>query len=146
MKAHTMSAETTAAGILAAKYGLVAKLAALFAAGGLTAVMIAAFDPAEAMPDPKRRRRLLFAQVITAALVAVMVGPLVVSWLGKPGGYFPVQPGDMQAWIELAMPVGLILGGLSWGFIGALVRLRRLIAERGAQIVADRVGLKGDGV
>lgn len=140
MKANTMSAETTA-GLLAAKFGLVAKLVALLTTGAIGAVMIAAFDPAEAVPDPKQRRKLIVAQVLTAALVAGMVGPVVVSWLGKPGGFLPVSGDDAMGWIELAMPVGLLLGGFSWGFVGAAVKLRRMIGDRGAQAVADRVGL-----
>lgn len=144
MKAQTMSAETTAAGILAAKYGVFSKVAALLTAGAVGAVLIAAFDPAEAVPDPKARRKLILVQVVTAALVAGMVGPVVVSWLGKPTGFLPVSAGDALGWIELAMPVGLLLGGLSWGLIGALVKLRKLIADRAAQVVADRVGL-GEG-
>lgn len=141
MKANTMSAETTA-GILAAKYGVLAKLAALLGTGAVGAVLIAAFDPAEAVPDPKARRKLILTQVVTAALVAGMLGPVLVSWLGKPTGYFPVSAGDAMGWIELAMPVGLLLGGVSWGLIGALVKLRKLIADRGADAVADRIGLE----
>lgn len=136
-----MSAETTAAGILAAKYGVVAKLSALLTAGAAGAVLIAAFDPAEAVQDPRARRKLLFAQVISAAIVAGMVGPVVVSWLGRPAGLLPVAAGDTMAWVELSMPVGLVLGCLSWGIIGAAVKLRQLIADRGAQAVAGRVGI-----
>jgi hypothetical protein len=134
---------STAAGAVAfaAKYGLLAKLGALLATGVLGAVLIAAVDPAEAMPDPKKRRKLIFMQVVVALIVAGIFGKFVTSWLGKPGGWFAVDPSDLGAWIELAMPVGLTLGALSWGLIGAAVKLRILLAERGADAIADKVGL-----
>lgn len=134
-----MPTETAAGVALAAKYGLLAKLAALMGTGALGAVLIAAVDPAEAIPDPIKRRKLIVTQVIVALIVAGICGPLVTSWLGRPGGWFPVEPSwNLTAWLELAMPVGLFLGAMSWGFIGAAVKLRILIAERGAQLVADR--------
>ena len=132
-----------AAGLaFAAKYGVFAKLGALLGAGAVGAILIAAVDPAEAIPDPKKRRKLILTQVVTAAVVCGMCGPLAVRWLGRAGGWFPVTPGDVGSWVELAMPVGLVLGGLSWGLIGALVKLRQLIAARGAAAIADRVGIK----
>lgn len=132
-----------AAGLaFAAKYGVFAKLGALLGAGAVGAILIAAVDPAEAIPDPKKRRKLILTQVVTAAVVCGMCGPLAVRWLGRADGWFPVTPGDVGSWVELAMPVGLILGGLSWGLIGALVKLRQVIAARGAAAIADRVGIK----
>ena len=44
-----------------------------------------------------------------------------------------------EAWLEIALPVALVIGALSWGVLGALVKLRALIRERGAAAVADRV-------
>jgi hypothetical protein len=132
-----------AAGLaFAAKYGLFAKLGALLAAGAVGAVLIAAVDPAEAMPDPKKRRKLIFTQVVAAGVVCGGFGPLAVRWLGRADGWFPVAASDVGGWVELAMPVGLVLGGLSWGLIGATVKLRQLIAARGASAIADRVGIK----
>jgi hypothetical protein len=132
-----MSAET--AGAVA--YGLGAKLGALLGAGALGALLIAAVDPAEAMPDPKKRRRLIFVQVIAAIVVCGFFGPGLVSWLVKPTGWVPVPAGDILALIEVVMPVGLLLGALSWGLIGVIVKLRHLIATRGADVVAKHVGL-----
>lgn len=132
-----------AAGLaFAAKYGVFAKLGALLGAGAVGAILIAAVDPAEAIPDPKKRRKLIASQVAAAGVVCGMCGPLVVRWLGRADGWFPVPAGDIGGWVELAMPVGLILGGMSWGLIGAMVKLRQLIAARGAGAIADRVGIK----
>lgn len=132
-----------AAGLaFAAKYGLFAKLGALLAAGAVGAVLIAAVDPAEAMPDPRKRRKLIFTQVVSAGVVCGGFGPLAVRWLGRADGWFPVLANDVGGWVELAMPVGLVLGGLSWGLIGATVKLRQLISARGAAAIADRVGMK----
>lgn len=132
-----------AAGLaFAAKYGVFAKLGALLTAGAVGAILIAAVDPAEALPDPVKRRKLIVTQVIAAGVVCGMCGPLAVRWLGQSGGWFPVEPGDIGGWVELAMPVGLVLGGLSWGLIGAMVKLRQLIAARGAAAIADKAGIK----
>lgn len=141
MKDLTMPTETTVGVALAAKYGVLAKVAALLATGAIGALLIAAFDPAEAVPDPGKRRKLIASQVISAALVAGTCGPLAVRWLGKADGWFPVAAGDVEGYVVLAMPVGILLGALSWGLIGAAVKLRQLISDRGAQALADKVGI-----
>lgn len=132
-----MSAET--AGAVA--YGLGAKLGALLGAGALGALLIAAVDPAEAMPDGKKRRRLIFVQVVAGIVVCAFFGPGLVSWLVKPTGWVPIAPGDIFGLIEVVMPVGLLLGALSWGLIGVIVKLRHLIATRGADAIAKHVGI-----
>ncbi len=141
MRQLPMPTETAAGAIAAFKYGLFAKLGAILGAGVLGALVIAAVDPAEAMPDPKKRRRLIFLQVFVALVVAGLLGPGLTSWLTRPAGLFPVTPGDLGALIEAAMPVGLALGALSWGLIGAGVKIRQIIADRGAAIVARKAGL-----
>lgn len=139
-----MSHDAVGAGMSAsaAGYSLAAKFVALGGAGVIGALLIAAADPSEAIPDPKKRRKLIFFQVVTALLVCSMVGPGLVSWLVKPTGWFPVAAGDIVGLIEVAMPVGLVLGGLSWGLIGAGVKLRQLIHDRGAALVAKKTGLE----
>lgn len=129
-----MSAETAGAVVGA-------KLAALLGAGAIGALAIAAADPGEVIPDGKKRRRLIFVQVLAGIALCFLVGPGLVSWLVKPNGLFPVRPGDIVGLVEVAMPVGLLLGALSWGFIGAGVKLRHLIATRGADLIAKRVGI-----
>ena len=47
MKATHMPTQTAASVAIATKYGLIAKLLALLAAGGVGALLIAAVDPAE---------------------------------------------------------------------------------------------------
>lgn len=144
MNDMNMNSETARAAAQAAAgagaVGIV-KIAALLGGGALGALVIAAVDPAEAEPDPKKRRRLIFSQVMVASVVAGVFGKLVTTWLGKPGGWIPIEPGNVEAWIELGMPVGLVLGALSWGLVGVLVKLRKVIAERAADAVANKVGL-----
>lgn len=122
---------------------LAAKLGALLGAGALGAILIAAIDPYEAIQDPKKRRRLIFTQVLVAAVMAgfftlpaVRMLDHLVSWidLRAPGT-------TIEDWLEVVSPVGLLIGALSWGILGAIVKLRQLIRDRGADVLGGRVGL-----
>jgi hypothetical protein len=141
MKAVDMTepASTAAAGMAAWKFGLLAKLGVLIGAGALGAMLIAAVDPAEAEPDPKKRRKLIFAQVVSAMVFSSFFTKPVVRWLDYALDWIDLSAGGAEAWLEIALPVGLLIGALSWGALGALVKLRKIIAERAAKAVADRV-------
>lgn len=129
---------TTAAGAAAVwKMGLLSKLAILLSVGTLAGLLMAAVDPAEAEPDPRKRRRLIFGQVIAAAIFAPMFTPMCVKWLVS---HFPILTiTDFESWSTVALPVGLVIGALSWGVLGAFVKARSIIRERAAQAVADKV-------
>lgn len=139
--ANTMTepASSAVAGIAAWKLGLLGKLGALLGAGGIGALLIAAVDPAEAVADRKQRRRLIFTQVIVAGVMASMCTSAVVRWLASWNPW--MQMATFEDWGEVALPVGLFIGALSWGVLGALVKLRALVKERGAEAVAARIHL-----
>jgi hypothetical protein len=116
-----------------------AKILGIPAAGFLGALIVAACDPAEAVPDPIKRRKLIRAQYISGITVAWLFTPGTVTWVDHAFDWFnPVTPMD---WLEVGLPIGFIYGALAIGFIGALVKLKTLIAERGAGVIAGKVGL-----
>lgn len=127
----------------------IAKLLGIPAAGLIGALFVAAFDPAEAMPDPKQRRKLVFFQYTCGLTVAWLFTHATVRWLDHTLDWIDLPkilttPEDVGLWLEVALPVGFIWGGVSIGLIGALVKLRKIIADRGAKVVADRVGMGED--
>jgi hypothetical protein len=143
MKATHMTepASAAAAGFAAAKYGLLGKLASLFAVGALGAFLVVLADP---MPDntPRAVRiRVLFAQFLSAGVVALLFTLPVLRIAGATWEWARVAPGDIEGWLTLALPVGLILGALGWGLIGALLKLRNLIRDRGGVAAAARMGI-----
>jgi hypothetical protein len=127
-----------AAAGLAIKFGWAAKVAAVVGAGTLGALLIAAVDPGEAIADPIKRRRLIFAQVICAAIFAPIMTPITVHWLDSTFSFLGATHG-IEEWSEVAMPVGLFWGAMAWGVLGAMVKLRAIVKERGAEALADRV-------
>lgn len=123
-----------------------AKLLGIPAAGLVGALLVAAFDPSEAVKDPKKRQKLLLVQYTAGLTVACMFTLGTVRWLDFNLEWINLPQhiqslDELQAWFEIALPVGFIYGGLSIGLIGALVKLRQIIADRGAEAVADRIGL-----
>ena len=59
-----------------------------------------------------------------------------------PGPKTDLANADAITAIEVSGPVFFVIGSLSWGLAGAVVHLRRMIADRGADAVADKIGLK----
>jgi len=108
--------------------GLLLKAGATAGAGLLGAAAMAAFDP------PKSRREL-FLQAATAGTGSLVFGKLAVIAATK---YVTFAPAD-----ELTIPVFFLVGAMSWGVFGALAKLRKLVAEKGAGKVAEKVGLGG---
>lgn len=96
-----------------------AKLAAIFATGAVGAAVMAALRPVTA--------RQLFVQAAVAGVVSVYFAESVIDW-------FPALRG-------FTLQVAFLLGAMSWGIVGALVRLRDLIDKRGARVIAARVGI-----
>lgn len=138
-------ASGAAAGLAAAaKYGWLAKFVGLIGAGAVGAILIAAVDPAEAMPDPKKRRKLIFWQVVSAGVVSLIFTKIIVRWLDAHLDFIDLSSGDIDEWAEVALPVALLLGAMSWGVLGAMVKLRTLIQNRGARALAARLGLPAE--
>lgn len=118
-----MSAET-AAGVAA--YGLAGKLGAIFGAGVLGAAVMAAFDP------PKNRKQL-FLHAAVAGIGSWVFGGLVHLAAIKYVTF--ATPND------LFFPAYFLTGAVSWGALGFLATLRRLVHERAAEAVAKRIGI-----
>lgn len=136
----------SAAGLAAAaKYGWLAKMIGLLGAGAAGALIVAAVDPAEALPDPRKRRRLIALQVVVAGVVSTTCTRIVVRWLDASFGFIDLSGGDLDQWAEVALPVALLLGAMSWGVLGALVKLRALVRDHGAEAIASRFGLEDEG-
>jgi hypothetical protein len=120
----------------------IAKVFGVPAAGLAGALIVAAFDPHEAEPDPLKRRKLLRVQYVTGLVVAFFFTPGTVAWLDHILPWVDLV--TVEDWLQVALPVGFLYGALAIGFIGALVKLRQIIADRGANAIADRIGLGED--
>lgn len=110
-------------------FALGALLKALVAAGAgvLGALVMAAFDP------PKTRRDL-FIQAAVAGAGSFVFGPAALTLASHALTSVAVA--------ELSVPVYFLVGSLSWGAFAALAKLRTLVAEKGADKVAEKVGLE----
>jgi hypothetical protein len=115
----TEPASTAAGAVAAWKFGLIHKLLTLIAIGGLGGLLIAAFDP------PKNRM-VLFGQALRAL-------DYYAAW---------IDLATPEQWLEAALPVGFLIGAMSWGLMGALVKLRELIRVRAARSLAEKAGFK----
>lgn len=120
---------TAAAGGIAAT-----KLLAGLGAGLCGAIIMAAADP------PKTR-----GQLIGQATVAGTMGTLCTPWAVRVVDHLlPWVDLARAPWhevLEISGPVGLLIGAMSWGIVGMLVRLRAVISNRGAEKVAAAIGL-----
>lgn len=124
---------SSAAGAAAAwKLGLFGKLAALLLSGVVGAAIIAAVDP------PKTRL-MLFAQAATAGIVSIIFTPIAVRVLDHYVAWFNAQTASGVEMLEVVLPVGFLIGALSWGFVAAAAKLREIIRERGAAALANHV-------
>ena len=137
MKETTMPADGAsgaAAAGLAWKLGLIQKLAALVSVGAVGALVMAAVDP-------PATRKALFLQSLAAGLMSILFTPGIVRWLDSIFEFIDMRGADVEQWAEVALPVGFILGALSWGILGAMVKLRALVKDRGAETLLKRTGL-----
>lgn len=110
-----------------------AKLLSLLGVGAAGAIVMAAVEPPQT-------RRALFVQACVAGFVALLFTPGAVRALVAAGWVAPFG-GDVERWAEVALPCGFLLGALSWGLVGALVKLRAILRDRAADALARRVGV-----
>ena len=109
------------------------KLLSLIGVGAIGAVVMAAVEP------PKSRR-MLFAQAMVAGVMAPIFTPGAVRALVSMG-WVDLAGAGIERWGEVALPVGFLIGSLSWGAAAALVKLSSILRDRGAGAVAHRLGL-----
>lgn len=119
-----MATEPMTSGLFA---GLVAKLGLMGAVAAIGGFIISLFDKAET----KRERAL---QATCAGAAGIIFGKAATR---LTAGFLTSVPFD-----DLLLPVCFLVGALSWGAFGALANLRRQVAAKGADAVADKVGLK----
>lgn len=142
----TEPATSAAAGIAAWKFGLLAKIGTLLGVGGIGGLLVAAADTAHVVPDRAQRLKLTFVQFVAAGVVSISCTPATMRWLDAMFDWINLAACSnwdecFQSWAELALPVGLLYGALSWGIIGMLVKLRIIVRDRGADAIAARAGL-----
>jgi hypothetical protein len=127
MKAPTMPAAESAG------FGLLLKVGTSLGAGLLGAAIIASFDP------PATRREL-FKQAAVAGVGSMVFGPVAVRIVGHYIPYLASVTG-LDA-LEVTVPIYFLVGALSWGFMGAVAKFREVLAKRGAEALARRIGLE----
>lgn len=111
------------------------KLLSLFGVGAAGAVIMAAVEPPQS-------RRVLFAQACAAGTMALVFTPGAVRALDASTGWVDLSHAGIEQWAEVALPCGFLIGALSWGIVGALVQIRRLLRDRAAGELARRVGIE----
>jgi hypothetical protein len=132
-----------AVGAIAAwKLGVLHKVLALFGIGALGAWLIAIADPTPESATRKERARIFFLQSLAAGVMALLFTVPAMRFLGSMFEWAKPTPGDPESWLTTALPIGFLIGALSWGLVGALVKLRQLLNERGAKAIGERVGLR----
>jgi hypothetical protein len=113
--------------------GIFGKVAVIAGAGLLGAAAMAAFDP----PTTKKQ---LFVQAAIALGCSFMFGPTAVK---AADFYFDfINLAGVSNWIEFmetAAPIYALVGALSWGFVGLVASLRKLIRNKGANSLFDLV-------
>jgi len=143
----TEPASSAAAGIAAWKLGLLTKLGGLLGAGVIGGLLAAAADPAEAMPDRRKRFKLIVTQVTAGGTLSIACTPAVVRWLDSTLDWIDLDAcatmhDCIGRWAEVALPVALLIGALSMGILGAAVKLRAIVRDRGAAALAKKAGLE----
>lgn len=124
---------------LAAKYGLVGKLTAMFAASALGAAIIAWYHP--------RTRSETLWRAMGAGFGGVFVGGMVMRFASH---YFDflAPPTDLNRFwdwmVEVVLPIMFLFGGLFWGLVGAFQELAQRIERGGARVVARRMGIEDE--
>lgn len=119
----------------------IAKVLGVPAAGLVGALLVAAFDPAEVIADPKQRRKLITVQYVSASVVCFLFTNPLVRWLDFKCDWFDLAGASIEQWLEIGLPTAFVLGALSIGFIGALAKLRVILRDRAADAVAKRLGI-----
>lgn len=133
MKTNLLNAMTEPASSAAAAAGI--KFGLSLGAGGLGALAMAAFDP----PPTKKA---MYAQAAVAGTLAIVSTKLAIKILaGWWPSVFDISNASIWDAVDVLLPVGFLIGALSWGLMGALVKLRGLVAAKGADAVAEKVGL-----
>lgn len=107
--------------------GLLWKAGAALGAGVLGAAIMACMDP------PATRKEL-FKQALVAGVGSMVFGPVALTVLGH---FVPW----LAASLETAVPIYFLVGALSWGAFGALVKLRKLVDEKAAASLAKKLGV-----
>ncbi len=107
---------------------------ALIGTGILGAVLIAAFDP------PKTKKGL-FAQSAIGGIMSLVFGPLAVRAADHYFDFINLANASALDGLQQAAPVYFLVGALGWGACGALVKLRELIRDKGATIIAGKGGI-----
>lgn len=139
---HMTEPASSAVGAVAAwKLGLIHKVLALFGIGALGAWLIAIADPTPEGATRQERTRIFFLQGLVAGVMALLFTVPAMRFLGATFEWAKPVPGDPESWLSTALPIGFLIGAMSWGLAGALVKLRQLLKERGAKAIGDHVGL-----
>lgn len=129
MKAYPlMSAE--AAGV-----GLLWKALASLGAGVLGAAIMAAVDP------PTTRKEL-FSQAAVAGVGSLVFGPVVLRVVNHFVPFLGTDNKTVWDLFEVAVPVYFLVGAISWGFFGAVAKVRKMIADKAASALAKKLGVE----
>ena len=121
---------------LAAKYGLLGKVIAMFEASAIGAAIIAWYHP--------HTRRETAWRAFGAGIGGVFVGGIVLRFASNYISFLapPQEMTHFWDWLlEVVLPLMFLFGGTFWGFVGMWQDLSKKIKDRGADLVAERVGL-----
>ena len=129
-----MSEPASAAG---AVFG--AKMVTALGAGALGAIVLG-------MVDPPATRRQFVAQGFVAGMCSIVGTPLTARWLDSMFDFIDLShSAPVENVLEVFTPVAFVIGALSWGVIGAMVKLRALVRDRAAERLAKAAGLPDTG-
>ncbi len=115
-----------------------AKVASAIGFGALGALIMAAVDP------PKTRLALAM-QATVAGVCRIVVTPLAARWIDHTFAWIDLGRAGVVEVLEVFMPVGFLVGALSWGAVGALVKLREIVNQRAADKLAKAAGMDEGG-
>lgn len=120
-----------ALGAAAAKYGGIAKLGAMFGASAFGAALIAAYHG--------ENKRETGWRAFGAGIGGVPIGMFACRAVNH---YLPwVFTGNTWEDIGPAAAILFVIGSLFWGIVGALQNLQKKIKDKGADAVAEKIGL-----
>lgn len=109
--------------------GLATKLVFMLGAGVLGAAIMAAFDP------PATRKEL-FKQAASAGVGSMLFGAPAVNIVNHFVPLMDLAHATPQVYFEWAVPIYFTVGALSWGVFAALAKVRGLVRDYGATVVA----------
>jgi len=121
----------TAAGIFGWK---ALGFSALLGSGVLGGLVMAVFDP------PKTRKQL-FLQGTAAGIGSLFFGPVVLRVLDHYLDWINLATATGPEMFEVAAPVYLLIGTMSWGAFAALAKLREIVRDHGAGALANKIGI-----